>query len=72
MKEPSKTPIADQGDDFEPESQQDFAERQLTGEFDGKSEDEIRDIYVQEEADDNHEHQQRLIDEEEARDADDE
>lgn len=66
MSEPSKTPIADLGDDFEPESQQDFAERQLTGEFDGKTEEEVRLIYVQEEADDNHENEQRLIDEDEA------
>jgi hypothetical protein len=71
MHEPSKTPIADLGDDFEPESQEDFAERQLTGEFEGKTEDEIRDIYVREEADDNHEHEQRLIDEEEALNDDD-
>lgn len=71
MREPSQTPIADLGDDFEPESQEDFAERQLTGEFDGKTEEEIRLIYIREEADDNHEHEQRRIDEEEASNEDD-
>lgn len=49
--EPSKTPIADMGDDFQPDAMDDFDARVASGEFKDKTMEQIRDIYVQEEAD---------------------
>jgi hypothetical protein len=49
--EPSKYPIADLGDDFQVDAMSDFNARVKSGEFAELSEEEIREIYVQEEAD---------------------
>lgn len=65
MTERSNTPIADMGDDFQIDVMPDYDDRINSGEFANKTEDEIRAIYVQEEADDNHEREQRRLDEEE-------
>jgi len=49
--ERSKYPIADLGDHFEPDAMEDFDRRSNAGEFDGKTIEEIRRIYVDEEMD---------------------
>jgi len=49
--EPSKYPIADMGADFQPDAMDDFDKRVASGEFKDKTMDQIREIYVQEEAD---------------------
>lgn len=49
--EKSKYPIADMGDDFQPDAMEDFDKRVASGEFDKLSIEEIRRVYVNEEID---------------------
>lgn len=51
MSEESKYPIGDMGENFQPDAMEDFDARVASGEFNGKSMDEIRRIYVHEEMD---------------------
>lgn len=49
--EKSKYPIADMGEDFQPDAMEDWDRRVASGEFDNLSMEQIRAKYVQEEAD---------------------
>lgn len=49
--EKSKYPIADMGEDFQPDVMEDFDQRVASGEFDNLSMEEIRRVYVNEEMD---------------------
>jgi len=49
--EKSKYPIADMGENFQPDAMEDWDRRVASGEFDNLSMEQIRAKYVQEEAD---------------------
>ena len=50
-KEESKYPIADMGENFDPEAMEDYEFRANRGDFDGMDTPEIRRVYVNEEMD---------------------
>lgn len=68
-------PLAEQGTSFDPTSMPDYDQREEAGEFDGKTPEEIADIYLDEEAENvreqRYDDQQREIDEQEQQDDDD-
>lgn len=49
--EQSKHPIADMGEDFQPDAMHDFDDRMKSGEFAKLTIEQIREVYVNEEAD---------------------
>lgn len=61
----SKHPLSDLGDDFDPQMMPDYKLREAAGEFEGKSEDQIREVYFEEEADAVHDLEQQRLDDEE-------